>query len=117
MLEIIAFSKCSLTTFASLGDDILVHQDKENPQWLFSVGVTEDGKYLVMYISKDCSKVRYAVLLLIQLLMSFQQNLLWIANFDENSIGPNIKWIKLVDKFVSRYTVYVSNHPIHLPFN
>jgi prolyl oligopeptidase family protein len=48
-----------LKTFASLGDDILVYQDKENPQWMFSVDVAEDGKYLVMYISKDCSKVRY----------------------------------------------------------
>ena len=41
-----------------------------------------------------------------------QQNLLWIANFDKNSIGPNIKWIKLVDEFVSEYSVYVSNHHI-----
>lgn len=45
--------------------------------------------------------------------MLFQQNLLWIANFDENNIGPNIKWIKVVDEFVSEYTVYVFNHLIH----
>ena len=43
----------------SLGDDILVYQDKENPHWMFSVDVTEDGKYIVMYVYKDCSTVRY----------------------------------------------------------
>ena len=105
MLENSAF-QCPLIIFTSIAEDILVYQDRENPQWMFSVGVTEDGKYLVMYISKDCSRVRY-ILLPIPLLMSFQQNLLWIANFDKNIIGPNIKWIKLVDKFESSYTVYV----------
>ena len=111
MLENIALSQVLANNF-SLGDDILVYEDKENPRWLFSVDVTEDGKYLVMYISKDCSKVRY-IPPLIPLLMLSQQNLLWIANFDKNSIGPNIKWIKVVDEFVSQYIVYVSNHPIH----
>ena len=90
----------------------MVYQDKENPHRLFSIGVTEDGKYLVMYISEDCSKVRY-ILLLIPLLMSFQKNLLWIANFDKDNIGPNIEWMKVVNEFVSGYSVYVSNLSIH----
>lgn len=105
---------CSLTIFASLGDDILIYQDKENPHRMFGLYVTEDGKYIVMVIYKDCSRVRYILLLIpLLVLMSFQQNLLWIANFDKDNIGPNIKWTKVVDEFVSEYTVYVSNLPIH----
>ena len=91
----------------------MVYQDQKNPYWTFGVYMTEDGKYLVMYVCKSCSTVRYILLLIpLLVLMLFQQNLLWIANFDKNNIGPNIEWIKVVDEFVSEYTVYVSNHPI-----
>ena len=41
-----------------LGDDILIHQDKENPNWRFILEITEDGRYLVMFIIKDSAWVR-----------------------------------------------------------
>lgn len=91
----------------------MFYRDKENPHRVFSVDVTEDGKYIVMNILKDCSAVRYILLIPLLVLMLFQQNLLWIANFDKNNIGRNIKWIKIVDEFVSEYAVYVSIPPIH----
>ena len=40
--------------------------------------------------------------------MLFQKNLLWIAEFETNNIGPNIQWIKLVNEFEAEYEVYVS---------
>lgn len=50
--------------FSFLGDDILVYRDKTNPDWMFSIDITEDGKYLVMYVVKDTSRVRYIFLLI-----------------------------------------------------
>lgn len=40
-----------------LGDDILIYQDKENPDRTFIIEITEDGKYLVMFIIKDFARV------------------------------------------------------------
>ncbi|KAF8803935.1 hypothetical protein BYT27DRAFT_7259917 [Phlegmacium glaucopus] len=77
-------------------DDILVYRNKENPDWMFSIDVTEDGKYLVMYVLKDSSR----------------QNLLWIADFDTNDIGPNIKWIRVVGEFASEYDVLTNKGPL-----
>ncbi|KAF8164897.1 prolyl oligopeptidase [Crassisporium funariophilum] len=70
-------------------DDILVYQDKTNPSWMFSTEITDDGKYLILYLVKDSSR----------------QNLLWVADFDANNIGPNIKWNKVIDEFVGEYDV------------
>jgi prolyl oligopeptidase len=32
--------------------DILIYEDKENPQRLFGVGITEDERFLTLYISQ-----------------------------------------------------------------
>jgi hypothetical protein len=32
-----------------------------------------------------------------------QKNLLWVADLQENEIGQNIKWEKLVDEFKAEY--------------
>lgn len=59
------FSERSLTIFVLIADDILVYRDKEHPEWMFSIDVTEDGKYLVMRVLKDCARVRYILLTII----------------------------------------------------
>ena len=41
-----------------LGDDILIYQDKENPDRTFIIEITEDGNYLVMFTIKDSARVR-----------------------------------------------------------
>ncbi|CAA7259570.1 unnamed protein product [Cyclocybe aegerita] len=71
----------------SQAEDVLVYQDKENREWMFSIEVTEDDKYLILYLLKDSSR----------------QNLLWIADYDTNGIGPNIQWRKVVNKFEAEY--------------
>jgi prolyl oligopeptidase len=39
-------------------DDILVHEDGENPDRMFGAEVTEDGNYVALYTMKDTSRVR-----------------------------------------------------------
>ncbi|KAG6853174.1 hypothetical protein C0991_006352 [Blastosporella zonata] len=77
-------------------EDILIYSDKTNPEWMWSVDITEDGKYIVLYTAKDSSR----------------KNLLWIADLNENEIGPNIKWQKLVDEFESEYHIIANEGPV-----
>ncbi|KAJ3496917.1 hypothetical protein NLJ89_g10419 [Agrocybe chaxingu] len=71
----------------SQAEDVLVYQDKENREWMFSIEITEDDRYLILYLLKD----------------SARQNLLWIADYDANNIGTNIGWRKVVNKFEAEY--------------
>lgn len=41
------------------------------------------GRYLVMTTSKDTAR----------------SNLMWIADLQKSEIGPNMKWVKTVNKF------------------
>ncbi|KAH7567069.1 hypothetical protein JRO89_XS07G0012600 [Xanthoceras sorbifolium] len=38
-------------------EDVLCYRDPENPKYMFSGGVTNDGKYLLLYISETCDPV------------------------------------------------------------
>ncbi|KAG6809347.1 hypothetical protein H0H92_000596 [Tricholoma furcatifolium] len=73
-------------------EDILIYSDKSNPEWMWSVDITHDGKYIVLYTSKDTSR----------------KNLLWVADLSENEIGPDIKWNKVIDEFQSEYHIVAS---------
>ena len=44
-------------------EDIVVHQDKENPDWVYGIDASEDGKYIYIYTYKDTSKARFQFLL------------------------------------------------------
>jgi Prolyl oligopeptidase, N-terminal beta-propeller domain len=41
-----------------LAEDVLVYSDKENPTWMWSISISDDGKYYFLYTSKDTSRVR-----------------------------------------------------------
>ncbi|KAF8631993.1 hypothetical protein AX17_004938 [Amanita inopinata Kibby_2008] len=71
----------------SQSEDILVHLDKENPEWLFGAEVTDDGNFLALYTMKDTAR----------------KNLLWMADLRENEIGQNIKWNKICNTFDGEY--------------
>ncbi|KAH9813561.1 prolyl endopeptidase [Melampsora americana] len=81
----------AMVYFHKLGDpqekDILILQDPENPHYMWGTGVTDDGKYLIMSVAKD----------------SARSNQLWIAKLDEEPIGPNIKWHKIVNEFGNEF--------------
>ncbi|KAJ6684672.1 PROLYL OLIGOPEPTIDASE FAMILY PROTEIN [Salix purpurea] len=38
-------------------EDILCWRDPENPKYMFGAGVTDDGKYLLLYITESCDPV------------------------------------------------------------
>jgi prolyl oligopeptidase len=42
-----------------LADDILVHEDRENPEWIFGAEVTEDGKYVALYTMRGTARVSF----------------------------------------------------------
>ncbi|KAG6916377.1 hypothetical protein DXG01_007098 [Tephrocybe rancida] len=77
------------TLGTSQSDDVLIHSDKSNPEWMWSVDITDDGKYILLYTVKDTSR----------------KNLLWIADLEQNEIGPNIKWNKIVDEYEGEYHI------------
>ncbi|KAF4574478.1 hypothetical protein EYR36_005813 [Pleurotus pulmonarius] len=78
-------------------EDILVHKDDANPEWMWSVDVSDqDGRYLTMYVVKDTSR----------------KNLVWVTDLQENEIGPNMKWDKIVDEFEAEYEVVTNDGTI-----
>ncbi|PSS31987.1 hypothetical protein PHLCEN_2v2229 [Hermanssonia centrifuga] len=77
----------------SQSEDILVYKDHTEPEWFFGAEVSEtDGKYLIMSVSKDTSR----------------KNLLWIANLENDKIGENMQWDKIIDEFDASYS-YIAN--------
>ncbi|TFL05465.1 prolyl oligopeptidase [Pterulicium gracile] len=78
-------------------EDILVHKSDENPQWMWGAEVSEvDGKYLILYPSRDTSR----------------KNLLWIADLENNTIGPDMKWDKVIDEYDAAYNVIGNDGPL-----
>ena len=74
--------------YHKLGDpqseDILIHEDQENPKWGFSPEVTEDGKYLVITVWQGTDD-RYRVLY-------------------KSLEAPDSKMEVLIDNFDNEYT-------------
>ncbi|KAI0260483.1 prolyl oligopeptidase [Gloeopeniophorella convolvens] len=70
--------------------DISVIKNPEQPQWLWGAGISEvDGRWLELSVSRDTSR----------------KNLLWLADLEKDTIGPNLSWIKLVDGFDAEYSI------------
>jgi prolyl oligopeptidase len=102
---------CLVDTYLCLmlAEDVLVHRDKENPEWLWSIDISEDGKYFFLYTSKDTSRVgRSSSIIIFRSYIVFQENLLWVAETETNEIGPSIQWKKIQNEFVAGFDVYVS---------
>ncbi|KAF9476472.1 prolyl oligopeptidase [Pholiota conissans] len=77
-------------------EDVLVFQDKENPERMFHVEVSDDKKYIFLYVLKDSSR----------------QNLLWVADFDPAKIGPDIKWNKVIEEWGAEYDAITTKGPL-----
>ncbi|TFK56208.1 hypothetical protein OE88DRAFT_1641899 [Heliocybe sulcata] len=75
-------------------EDIVILKSEENPSWMWHVDVSEiDGKYLSVYITRDTAR----------------KNLLWIADLEQNEIGPHMKFTKLVDEFEAEYDIITND--------
>ncbi|PIL36633.1 hypothetical protein GSI_00322 [Ganoderma sinense ZZ0214-1] len=74
-------------------EDILVYKDPSNPEWMWGTQITEvDGRYLLLSVRRDTSR----------------KTLLWVADLQKDTIGPNLVWDKVVDEFEANYE-YVAN--------
>jgi prolyl oligopeptidase len=63
-------------------------KDESNPTWKWAAGVSDpDGRYLTLSIWRD----------------SACKSLFWITDLQTNEIGPNMKWLKLVDRWEADY--------------
>ena len=82
--------------------DILVRQDTSNPSHMASPEITEDGKYMLLHISKDTAPSAK----------------LWVAKLDgvdwssEKSVADTLKWDKLVDQFGAQYSYVANDGPL-----
>ncbi|KAG9125182.1 hypothetical protein FRC07_008659 [Ceratobasidium sp. 392] len=79
-------------------DDILVMKDDNEPNYMWSTSITSpDGRYLALYVSRDTAR----------------QNLLWITDLEDenNPIGPNMKWIKLINEWDAEYSIIANDGP------
>lgn len=75
-------------------EDILVLRDAEHPEWMWEASVSElDGRYLYMSVVRDTAR----------------KNLLWVCDLQENAIGPNMRWEKLIDEFDAEYRVIAND--------
>ena len=85
-------------------------KDAEHREWMWGPSISElDGRYLFLSVSRDTARV---CVFLLPSIVSFsrtdvraQKNLLWVADLQENEIGQNIKWEKLIDEFEAEYGV------------
>lgn len=85
-----------------------MYKDDANPEWFWGAEISEeDGRYLIMSVSRDTARVsdQFLLNLLSKLDAVFPQkkNLLWIADLEKNEIGQNIRWDKLIDEFDASY--------------
>ncbi|KAM0746501.1 hypothetical protein T439DRAFT_344226 [Meredithblackwellia eburnea MCA 4105] len=72
-------------------EDVLVLEDPEHPEWMFSASGTEDGRYIVLSTSKDTGR----------------SNLFWIADLQESGgeIGAGkLKWHKVINEWGDYWT-------------
>ncbi|EIM85490.1 prolyl oligopeptidase [Stereum hirsutum FP-91666 SS1] len=75
-------------------DDTLVMKDPEHPHHMWGAGTSEvDGRWLELYTRRDTAR----------------KNMLWLADLEKTTIGPNIDWIKLVDEFEADYGVIAND--------
>ncbi|KAF9224006.1 hypothetical protein BS17DRAFT_795584 [Gyrodon lividus] len=75
-------------------EDILVMKDAEHREWMWGTSVSElDGKYLFLSVSRDTAR----------------KNLLWVSVLQENEIGQNMEWEKLVNEFEAEYDVIAND--------
>ncbi|KAG8654520.1 prolyl endopeptidase [Manihot esculenta] len=84
-------------------EDILCWRDPENPKYMFGASVTDDGKYLLLYIDESCdpvNKVYYCDM------SAFPQGL---EGFKGNHLLP---FIKLIDEFDAQYQAIANDETL-----
>lgn len=79
-------------------EDVLIMKDEDHPDWMFGSSITDDGRYLMLGMSKDTSP----------------KALLWILDLEGVDFASkdfdrsNLKWKKVVDQWKAEHN-YVAN--------
>ncbi|MEN8375170.1 MAG: prolyl oligopeptidase family serine peptidase [Gemmatimonadota bacterium] len=78
-------------------EDVLVHADRSNPQWLFGAGTTEDGRFLILTVREGSSS----------------SNRLWIRDLGD-PMAPDLDGplLRLMDDNDARYSVVHNGGPV-----
>ncbi|KAK7321832.1 hypothetical protein VNO77_32814 [Canavalia gladiata] len=84
--------------------DILCWRDAENPKYMFGASVTEDGKYVLLYIEEGCDPVNK---LYYCSLSELPNGLEGFQN--ENSLLP---FVKLIDTFDAQYRTIANDDTV-----
>ncbi|KAI0489056.1 hypothetical protein KFK09_028897 [Dendrobium nobile] len=82
-------------------EDLLCWEDPENPKYRFRATVTEDGKYIILYIFEGCDPVNKL----------YYCDLATLSGGLEGFKGSKgfLSFIKLVDTFEARYSVIAND--------
>ncbi|KAF5740916.1 prolyl endopeptidase [Tripterygium wilfordii] len=82
-------------------EDILCWRDSENPKYMFSADVTEDGKYLLLYISESCDPVNKL----------YYCDMTTLPNGLEGFKGAKdlLPFVKLIDSFDAKYNAIAND--------
>lgn len=85
----------------------MVYYNKDEPQWMYGIEVTDDDKYIILTVVQDTSRVSTTPP------QSFhhpsdderktQTNLFWIAELEPDSIEKGFKWNKIINKYEAEY--------------
>ncbi|KAK4276472.1 hypothetical protein QN277_014618 [Acacia crassicarpa] len=85
-------------------EDILCWRDPENPKYMFGASVTEDGKYVLLYIDEGCDPVNKLYYCDITALSNGLASLR-----NENALLP---FVKLIDNFDAQYHAIANDDSI-----
>lgn len=89
--------------------DVVVLADPEQPLWMFGAEVTDDGRYLIIYVSEGCRpQNRLYYLDLQQVPTDTQSGALDFSKFDFFKGDTPLPVVKLVDNFDASWD-YVAN--------
>lgn len=82
-------------------EDVLCWRDSENPKYLFGADVTDDGKFILLYIDESCDPVN----------KFYYCDLSTLPNGLGGFKGKNdlLPFIKVVDEFIAQYQVIAND--------
>ncbi|KAG6704697.1 hypothetical protein I3842_07G145200 [Carya illinoinensis] len=85
-------------------EDILCWRDSENPKYMFTADVTDDGKYVLLYIEEDCDPVN----------KFYYCDLSVLPNGLVGLKGKNdlLPFIKHIDEFGAQYRVIANDDTV-----
>eukprot|EP00879_Flechtneria_rotunda_P018448 GHRR01019352.1.p1 GENE.GHRR01019352.1~~GHRR01019352.1.p1 ORF type:complete len:520 (+),score=168.42 GHRR01019352.1:95-1654(+) len=89
--------------------DVVVLADPNHPLWMFGAEVTDDGRYLIVYVSEGCQpQNRLFYLDLHKVAKSPVSNALDFSSFDFFNGSEPLPIVKLIDSFEASWS-YVAN--------